>query len=184
MIKINLIPPETLEREVRKRFLLLISLAGGTLITLAIFFSLIRFTVDGALALRLNNLELQIKKYQSTVDEVKKLRDLTASLEARKNVIENLMKGRINYPKYMEDFLPMLPSAIWLTSLNTQNTPDGFSITMTCMSYDSMSIADFISNLETNPRYAGIDLGAITSSGGKPEMFSFQIRSQYKVPRE
>ncbi|MEW6042102.1 MAG: PilN domain-containing protein [Elusimicrobiota bacterium] len=184
MIKINLIPPETLEKEARKRFIILISFAASLIVSIAILFFLGRFAIDRALSIRLKNIEIQIKKYQVAVDEVRKLKELTSSLEARRTVIENLMKGRIDYPKFMEDFLVMFPPSIWITSLGTTPIPNGYSLVISCLSNDSMAIADFISNLERNPRYAGVEVGAITSSGGKAEIFTFQIKCQYRIPVE
>ena len=128
------------------------------------------------------SLEKELKHYQQIVDEVKKLKSLTETLDARKKTIENLMKSRLSYPKFMEDLLSILPGAIYLNSLNTTDIPNGYALTLSCISYDNFAIADFISNLETSKKFTNIELSGIRSSGIGPagmESFSFEIKCNY-----
>jgi len=183
MIRINLLPPEALKKESEKKTIVLVSLIATSILTLGIVIFLVRLTVERALSFKLSVLEKEVKQYQTAVDEVKKLKNITATLESKKNLIENLMKYSLTYPKFMEKFLGLLPPQIWLTSLNTTSKPDGFTVNITCFSYDNFAIADFISNLESSPEFSGIELGNITSSTSSTglEIFSFQLKFEYKT---
>ncbi|OGS21558.1 MAG: hypothetical protein A3J83_06935 [Elusimicrobia bacterium RIFOXYA2_FULL_40_6] len=181
MIKINLIPPEALQKEAKKRVTLLIGLGAGALVSLAIIFFFVRLTVSKQLSGELTVLQQELKKYQTIVDEVNRLKSITAQLEAKKNTIENLMKGRLFYPKFMEEFMQLLPPPVWLTTMNTTSSPDGLLITMSCVSYDNIAIADFLSNLQSSPKYGNIEIGGITTNFGAMQTFSFQITCSYKA---
>ncbi|MBU0951575.1 MAG: PilN domain-containing protein [Elusimicrobia bacterium] len=181
MIKINLIPPEVLQKEAKKRVTILISLGAGALISFSIIFFFYRLTVAKQLSGELTVLQQELKKYQTIVDEVNRLKGITAILEAKKNTIQNLMKGRLFYPKLMEEFMQILPQPVWLTAMNTTSSSDGFLITMSCVSYDNIAIADFLSNLQSSPKYSNIEIGGITTNFGLMQTFSFQITCTYKA---
>jgi len=183
MIKINLLPPEELKKEAEKKTVVLVSLIASSILTLGMVVFLVRLTTEKNLSLKLSELEKDVKQNQSAVDEVKKLKTIIATLESKKNLIENLMKYSLIYPKFMEKFLGLVPPQIWFTSLTTTSKPQGFSVTVNCISYDNFAIADFISNLESSPEFSGIELGNITSSTSSSglEIFNFQLKFEYKV---
>lgn len=181
MIKINLIPPESLQKEAKERVTILIGLGAGAIISLAIIFFLYRLTVAKQLGGELVVLQQELKKYQTIVDEVNRLKSFTAVLEAKKNTIQSLMKGRLFYPKFMEEFMQILPQPIWLTSMTTKSSGDTFVITMSCISYDNLAIADFLANLQSSPKYSNIEISGISTSFGQMQTFTFSINCIYKA---
>ncbi|OGS23845.1 MAG: hypothetical protein A2297_01785 [Elusimicrobia bacterium RIFOXYB2_FULL_48_7] len=181
MIKVNLIPPEALQKEAKERITILIGLGAGAIVSLAIVFFFYRMTIAQKLGGELNVLQQELKKYQSIVDDVNRLKGITAALEAKKNTIQNLMKGRLFYPKFMEEFMQILPQPIWLTSLSTKMVPEGCVISMVCISYDNLAIADFLSNLQNSPKYSNVEISGITTTFGVMQTYSFTIMCTYKA---
>ncbi|MFN3966622.1 MAG: PilN domain-containing protein [Endomicrobiia bacterium] len=183
MIRINLLPPEAIKREAEEKTIILVALGATLILTLGIVVFLFRVTVERTLSYKLSNLEKELKEYQTAVNEVKKLKDITKTLETKKNLIENLKKSSLIYPKFMEKFLSLLPPQIWLISFYTTSNPNGFTVTITCSSYDNFAIADFIYNLESSPEFSGVELGNITSSVSSSglEIFNFQLKFEYKA---
>ena len=182
MIRINLIPREELEKEAKKKTIILLGAAGSALVAMGILYFITRLAADRTVTVKLNDLEVQLKKYQEIADKVKQLKNTTATLETRKGVIETLMKGRLLYPQFMEDFLNLLPPAVWLTSMNTTSSADTITLDMSCMSFDKFMVADFIANLENSQKFSAIEIGNISSTGaGAQEAFVFHIRCVYKA---
>ncbi|MFH2069686.1 MAG: PilN domain-containing protein [Elusimicrobiota bacterium] len=182
MIKINLVPQEELEKEAKRKTIILLGAAGSVLVAVGMLYFLTRFAVDRTVTMKLNGLQMQLRKYQNIADEVKRLRDMADTLEKRKGVIETLMKGRLLYPQFMEEFLDLLPPAVWVTSLNTTSSANIITLNMSCMSFDKFMVADFIANLESSQKFSAIEIGNISSSGsGMQETHVFQIRCQYKT---
>ncbi len=182
MIKINLLPPEVLKKQAENRVVVLISLGMTLILVIATCVLILRITTDKILSAEITKLESEVKQYQTAVDEVKKLKSITATLEAKKNLIENLKKKSLMYPKFMEKILSLLPPQIWFTSFDSQSKPDGFTVSLLCSSYDNFAIADFIYNLENSSEFSNIELGNITSSitGSGLEIYSFQLKFEYK----
>jgi Tfp pilus assembly protein PilN len=181
MIKINLLPPEAIEKEAKRNIIVLIIVSGIGVVCLAVIFLIVRIIYDKKLASEINLIDKELTKYQQTVDEVRKLKEMTDMLEAKRKLIEQLMKGRLFYPKFMENVLKVLPPTLWITSLNTTSQPDGLLVDISLSAFDNFGIADFISNLEENKnKFTNIELGAIgTGTSGTREVLLFQIKFKY-----
>jgi len=185
MIKINLIPREALEQEARKQVIILAGLGGVVVLSLAIILLAARILVQKNLVSELNSLENEIAKYQTVVNEVKKIKEANAALEAKKSIIERLMKDRLLYPKFMEEFIELLPSSVWVTSLNTTldtGIPNGFKMNFVCTAFDVFDVANLIDNLEKSQKFSKVEVGTINSSpAGEREIIQFTINCEYRV---
>ncbi|OGS22616.1 MAG: hypothetical protein A2252_03285 [Elusimicrobia bacterium RIFOXYA2_FULL_39_19] len=183
MIKINLVPQEALEKAAKQRVIILVGLGIGIFVSLCIVFLFYRIGIEKSLTSELNTAQQELNKYKTVVDEVNRLKGITAQLEARKSTIENLMKGRLVYPKFMEEFMSILPPPIWLNSMNTTTSPDGFFVNISCISYDTLAIADFITNLQSVPKFGNIEISGIATAPGSKgiDTFSFTMTFSYKA---
>ncbi len=180
MIKINLLPVEAAEKETKKKFIILGALIGGILIGLMVFFFFVRVAIERTLAAKVSSIQKELQGYKVIVDEVEKLKKITGTLEKRKKIIETLMKGRLLYPRFMEAFLGLLPATVWINSMLTSKESDGLNVTFRCTSFDNFGIADFISNLESSPKFQKIELGGVSAgSSGTYEILQFQIICKY-----
>ncbi len=180
MIKVNLLPSEAAEKEAKKRIVILAGFVGAGIVVVALVIFFLRLTYERGLAAKLSSLRQEEKRYREVLDEVNKLKATTSELQAKKDIIDGLMKYRLIYPQFMEALLKLLPSSVWLTNLTTSSDESGFIVTISCIAFDNFAIADFISNLEISKKFTNIELkDIVTTTLGKYESFSFQINLKY-----
>ncbi|HRY30586.1 MAG TPA: hypothetical protein P5079_11200, partial [Elusimicrobiota bacterium] len=105
MIRINLLPPEIHVAEVRKQA----AIAGGILGSLLVM-SMLSYWGTRVMKVRRMEKDLalaqeELRKYQAIVDKVTQLEQTRNQLQARRDVIKQLVKGGLLYPKFFEDFM-------------------------------------------------------------------------------
>jgi len=115
MIPINLLPHREARRKAQQRQFLV--LAGGTLgvgVALVVL-------VHGVLAERIDTqnsrnryLETEISKLDKQIDEIKKLKEQTTSLLARKRVVESLQANRTEAVRLLDQLVRQLPDGLYL----------------------------------------------------------------------
>lgn len=182
MVRINLLPQEFIEREVRRKINIFIIFGVSVIISVFVLFLFVRIGIERTVSAKLAYYEVELKKCQKTVDEINKLKEMTNILEGRKKVIEDLMERRLIYPKFIEEFLKLLPDSVWISSLNTSLIPQGFKVTINCFSFDNFGIADLISNFEKHPKFRNIELSGIsTNIQGNYEILQFQVSYDYII---
>ena len=115
MIPINLLPHREVRRKAQQRQFMV--LAGGTLgvgVALVVL-------VHGVLAERIDTqnsrnryLETEISKLDKQIDEIKKLKEQTTSLLARKRVVESLQANRTEAVRLLDQLVRQLPDGLYL----------------------------------------------------------------------
>lgn len=115
MIPINLLPHREARRKAQQRQFMV--LAGGTLgvgVALVVL-------VHGVLAERIDTqnsrnhyLETEISKLDKQIDEIKKLKEQTTSLLARKRVVESLQANRTEAVRLLDQLVRQLPDGLYL----------------------------------------------------------------------
>jgi len=115
MIPINLLPHREARRKAQQRQFMV--LAGGTLgvgVALVVL-------VHGVLAERIDTqnsrnryLETEISKLDKEIDEIKKLKEQTTSLLARKRVVESLQANRTEAVRLLDQLVRQLPDGLYL----------------------------------------------------------------------
>jgi len=115
MIPINLLPHREARRKAQQRQFL--ALAGGTLgLGIAVV-----VLVHGFLAQRIETqnqrnkyLDVEIAKLDKEIDEIKKLKEQTVSLLARKRVVESLQSNRTEAVRLLDQLVRQLPDGLFL----------------------------------------------------------------------
>jgi type IV pilus assembly protein PilN len=115
MIPINLLPHREARRKAQQRQFL--GLAGGTLgvgVALVVL-------VHGFFAERIDTqnsrnhyLDSEIAKLDKQIDEIKKLKEQTTSLLARKRVVESLQANRTEAVRLLDQLVRQLPDGLYL----------------------------------------------------------------------
>ena len=129
------------------------------------------------------SLRSELDRYQPIIAQVEALEAAKVQLTQRKSVIQTLESERLRYPEFLDDFLKLIPSNLWLTSLTTASSAsnNAMTVALDVVALDNYAIADLIANLETSQIFSDVDLGTITASQTPTgQTMSFHISSNYK----
>lgn len=148
MIRINLLP----HREVRRRrqqqqFHVLVGVV--VLVGAGIW-----FTVHGTLTSQLEEqasrnqyLQGEIAKLDKEIEDIKKLRELTAALLSRKNVVETLQANRSEVVQLLDELPRRIPDGIYLKGLRQQ----GRKVTIEGYTQSQARVSTLMRNLTASP---------------------------------
>lgn len=180
MIKVNLVPAEILAKARQKHLMLQAAVVGGllalvlVLISLGHWFGLLRLESDFSYK------ESKLKKLSAIVAQVEELEKAAAAVRARLGVIEALLRGRSFYPLFMSEFARTVPAGVRVTQLNTSTIGNnGLKFSLTATAASNEDVAAWIKALEANSNFAGVELGAVNSSG--PNSRSFTVQATYTI---
>jgi type IV pilus assembly protein PilN len=118
MIRINLLPHRAEKRKAQQvQFIALsvISIVIGAVVVGLVHLAIVAQIDNQERRNAYLNKEIAILDKQ--IDEIKKLREQTKSLLARKNVVENLQSTRSDVVHLMDQMLRILPDGVYLKSL-------------------------------------------------------------------
>ena len=161
MIRINLLPHRELARASRRRqfgILLGVSLAAAV-VTVVLGHTLI--------AARQSNqddrnayLEQEIAKLDSQIGEIKKIKDQTQALLARKQVVETLQLNRTEVVHLFDQMIRLLPDGLYLKSFKQT----GDQITISGYTQSSARVSSLMRNLDDSPWFESASLGEIKAA--------------------
>jgi type IV pilus assembly protein PilN len=118
MIRINLLPHRAEKR--RARQIQFAALGTISVILGALLVGFVHVTISGRISLqerRNEYLKQETAKLDKQIAEIKKLREETASLLERKNVVENLQSTRSDVVHLLDQMLHILPDGVYLKTL-------------------------------------------------------------------
>ena len=182
-IKINLLSPENIPQEEQTE-LVWLSIILVTII--AVFGASIYFLRLHTYVFMNSQIQLassEMTKYDSTMRQITALESARKLLETKKTVINSLREKSIIYPRFMEDFVSLLPSGVWIRTMSSKLSPEGkLSVTLTADSIDNYPIADLITELTLNGSFSGVELGTIstTNNANMPTVSSFGLSFVYQ----
>jgi type IV pilus assembly protein PilN len=155
MIRINLLP----HREVRRRrqqqqfFVLL----GGVVALGAAIWLLVHTTLtnkyDEQMA-RNKYLQSEIAKLDKEIEDIRKLREMTAALLARKKVVETLQTNRSEVVYLLDELPRQLPDGIYLKGIKQQ----GARVTINGYTQSQARVSTLMRNLEGSPHLENANL--------------------------
>ena len=148
MIRINLLPHREAARKARReQFYVLAGLVAvlGALVVLAGYTLL-----DGQVTAqegRNNFLKQEIALLDKQLDQIKRLREQTKSLLARKQVIEDLQRDRGETVHLLNELVVQVPEGVYLKSVKQ----DGLKLSVVGYAQSNARISEFMRNLEGSP---------------------------------
>ena len=153
--RINLLPHRELKRAARKREFLFI--AAGTVVfaiaTALLAHTILAGMVDSQLA-RNRFLKEEIAKVDKEIEEIQRLKEQTAALLARKQVVETLQTNRTEAVHLLDQLVRQLPEGIYLKSV--KQTAD--KINLTGYAQSNARIATLMRNLDNSPWLSNAEL--------------------------
>jgi type IV pilus assembly protein PilN len=154
-VRINLLPHRELKRAARKREFIFVA-AGTVIFGLAAAF-LAHTILAGTVESQLNKnkfLKAEIAKVDKEVEEIQRLREQTAALLARKQIVETLQANRTEAVRLLDQLVRQLPDGIYLKSVK-QNAN---KINLTGYAQSNARIATLMRNLDSSPWLSNAEL--------------------------
>lgn len=212
MIKINLIPPEVLAEQEKKLRILQAGAAASVLAFVIACVSAWRWNTEHALTVHREEIRAELNKVNEKVKQVEEFEKTLAAVQSRLDVINNLLKGRLLNPYFMEDFARSMVGGVWVTNLSASSAGQGLKLNVTAKALEKDQIANWLRTLETygntvdsasttpapappkpgakaapKPppnRFTDIELGGINavSEGGK-QIYGFTVTMTYQNPK-
>jgi len=182
MIRINLLPHREMRRRERQRAFLLASVAmvavGGVIVVL----------VHGVLAARLEIqkgrntfLESEIATLDKQIVEIRKLREQTQQLLARKRVVETLQANRSEVVELFDQIARQLPEGVYLR--NVKQT--GPTISITGFAQSNARVSTLMRNLDASPLLENaklVEIKAATINNQRLNEFSMNVNITRRIP--
>lgn len=175
MIRINLLPHRAEKRRAKQlQFIILsaISLAIGALIVILVHVA-ISSQIDYQNR-RNDYLKQEIAVLDKQIAEIKKLREQTQSLLARKNVVENLQSTRSDVVHLLDQMLRILPDGVYIKSIKQS----GYKIALVGYAQSNARISTLMRSVEDSPWLDSptlIEIHAANVSGGRVSEFSLNF---------
>ncbi len=148
MMRINLLPHREEKRRARqKQFAIL---AGFSAIVGLAVAALLWFVLEQQKANQESRNKLwndEIAKLEKQIEEIKKIREETANLLAKKQVVENLQSGRAEPVQLLDQLLRQLPEGLYLKSIKQT----GPKVNVTGYAQSNARVSAFMRNIEASP---------------------------------
>jgi len=183
MIKINLIPPEYIEKLNNRAIIAKAVAAGVITVALIVLLSGWHIARATAIELKMNRLEVELKTLQADVDRVKAIEAQIAEVQRYLDSINGITKGRLVYTHFMRDLTVNLPGTIWFGAINTSLSGSTLSLTFTVKSNSAYDLAYWINALETDTKYSDVGVTAISaadSESGRTLSTTMTVKYVYK----
>jgi len=148
MIPINLLPHRAERRKAQqRRFLVMVAGMAGVAFGIVVL-------VHGFLAQRIDNQERrnrylndQIVALDKQIDEIKKLKEQTQALLARKKVVESLQSNRTEAVRLLDQLVRQLPDGLYLK--NVKQTGD--TVNVVGYATSNARVSTLMRNFEASP---------------------------------
>jgi len=175
MIRINLLP----HREVRRRRQQqqFFTLLGGIVVLGAAIWLLVHTTLTNTYEDQLGRnkyLQNEIVKLDKEIEDIKKLREMTASLLARKKVVETLQTNRSEVVYLLDELPRQLPDGIYLKGIKQQ----GARVTINGYTQSQARVSTLMRNLEGSPHLENanlVEIKAVTQPGSRVNEFTLNV---------
>ena len=155
MIRINLLPHREIARAARRRqfnLLLGIAVAAGV-VAVVLGHSLIAAQQSSQNA-RNAYLDQEIAKLDVQIGEIKKIREQTQALLARKQVVETLQSNRTEVVHLFDQMIRLLPEGLYLKSFKQV----GDVVTLNGYTQSSARVSTLMRNLDGSPWFESTSL--------------------------
>jgi Tfp pilus assembly protein PilN len=176
VIRINLLPHRAQKRALKKREFAVAAL--GTVIFAAATWYVGKLYLDEKIASQQRRNDLLIaenKKLDAQIEEIKRLKEQTAALLARKQVVETLQVNRAASVKLFDQLARQLPDGVYLKSIKQT----GDSIAMVGLAQSNARISSLMRNIEASPfleKPELVEIKAVTERNQRLNEFNLRFR--------
>ncbi len=182
MIRINLLPHRELARAARRRqFGVLLGVAlAAAVVTVVLGHTLIA-TRQSSQEARNTFLEQEIAKLDAQIGEIKKIKEQTQALLARKQVVETLQSNRTEVVHLFDQMIRLLPDGLYLKSFKQA----GDVITISGYTQSSARVSSLMRNLDDSPWFESaslVEIKAATVNNLRANEFVLTVKMTRQQP--
>ena len=184
MMRINLLPHREERRKARqKQFGILAGIAAAIGLAIA---GLLWFVFDSQLTNQDSRNKLwndEIAKLEKQIEEIKKIREETASLLAKKQVVEGLQSNRSEPVQLLDQLLRQLPEGLYLKSIKQT----GVKVNVTGYAQSNARVSAFMRNIEASPYLEApnlLEIKAVTLNSLRANEFSLDFAVKRAKPED
>lgn len=182
MIRVNLLPHRAEKR--RARQIQLIAFSGISLLLGMAIVGFVHVAISNQISYqerRNQYLKDQTAVLDKQIDEIKKLREETDALLARKNVVENLQTTRSDVVHLLDQMLRILPDGVYLKSLRQS----GNKVNLVGAAQSNARVSTLMRAIEDSTWLespALVEIHASSGSGGRESEFTLNFNLKKQVP--
>lgn len=148
MIRVNLLPHRAEKRKARQLQFIVFSVISLLLGAVLVGFVHVAISTEISYQERRNTyLKQEITVLDKQIEEIKKLREQTEALLARKTVVENLQSTRSDVVHLMDQMLRILPDGVYLRTLKQT----GYKISIDGYAQSSARVSTLMRSIQDSP---------------------------------
>jgi type IV pilus assembly protein PilN len=182
MIRINLLPHRAEKRKAQQ--IQFIAFSVISVILGAVIVGFVHVTIMAQIGYQEGRnayLNKEIVILDKQIDEIKKLREQTKSLLARKTVVENLQSTRADVVHLLDQMLRILPDGVYLKSLKQT----GNKIALVGYAQSNARVSTLMRSIQDSPWLNTptlMEIHAVTVSGSRLSEFSLNFNLTKQAP--
>ena len=176
MIRINLLPHRELRRAAQLRqftsMLVAAAIAGLVIIVLGYFALITRIDLQER---RNHYLDAEIQKLDSQIADIKKLKQQSKELIARKQVVETLQLDRADDVHLLDQLVRLMPEGVYLKSIEQK----GNQVHLTGYAQSSARVSTLMRSLDSSPWLHDatlIEVKSVSVQGIQANEFSMDVQ--------
>ncbi len=182
MIRVNLLPHRAEKRRARQVQFIVLSAISLVLGAVIVGFVHVAISTQISYQERRNAyLKQEIAVLDKQIEEIKKLREQTQSLLARKTVVENLQSTRSDVVHLLDQMLRILPDGVYLKTLKQS----GYTISLVGYAQSNARVSTLMRSIEDSPWLDSptlIEIHATTAGGARVSEFSLNFNLTRTAP--
>jgi type IV pilus assembly protein PilN len=175
MIRINLLPHREIRRKrQQQQFFAMLGIVVG--VGVAIWF-LVHTSLSGTYETQVSRnayLTDEIKKVDKEIEDIKKLKEMTAALLARKKVVETLQSNRAEVVFLLDDLARQLPDGMYLKAVRQE----GPRVTINGFTQSQARVSTLMRNLEASQHLEQanlIEIKAVPQANTRVNEFTLNV---------
>ena len=175
MIRVNLLPHREMRRQrQQKQFFITL---GAIVALAAAIWLMVHTSLSGTFEdqiARNEYLTEEIKKLDKEIEDIQKLKEMTASLLSRKKVVETLQSNRAEAVYLLDELARQLPEGIYLKAIKQA----GARVTIYGYTQSQARVSTLMRNLEASPHLENanlVEIKAITTPGSRVNEFTLNV---------
>ena len=180
MIRINLLPHRELARAARRRqFSALLGIAVATGVVIVVLGHTVIAARQSTQEARNAYLNQEIAKLDSQIGEIKKIREQTQALLARKQIVETLQSNRTEVVHLFDQMIRLLPDGLYLKSFKQA----GDVVTISGYTQSSARVSTLMRNFDSSPWFESpslVEIKAATVNNLRANEFVLTVKQTHQ----